>query len=351
MRQPLLRIDEIASQAIASLESLGATAAWKKAVESTLAVHQSPKHQLRAQLVLLGSMAGGGSPSGVHIEQFAAGVELLHLFMLVLDDVMDNATLRRNKPALRISLQQAEPSSGWQTARDLATVVASTLSMVAVQKMTPPADAPAGMSKAFHIMLNACVRAGAGQFQDLLGFKAISGGEAGLRSAVLDKTAHHSFAAPFAAGLVIANPNASTESAMTWGEHIGVAFQTTDDLTDLLSPATLTGKDALQDLLLGRPSLPLLLLRERLNEDDLAFVDSIVGKQVVAVGERGALLRIIEQSGIASACAERIRTEIAAAAKVADLAGFPSAAREGMKVFEDNLLVYANKVIAESASS
>ena len=75
----------------------------------------------------------------------------------------------------------------------------------------------------------------------------------------------------------------------------------------------------------------MLLLRDSLSEDDLAFVDSIAGKQVVAVGERAALHRIVEQSGVATACAARIRSEIERAATVADAAGFPGPAREGMR--------------------
>lgn len=348
MKDALPRIDTLVDESIESLIGFGASPAWTAAIDAVLAIHRGPKHLLRAQLVLLGGLAGGGAAEGDEIERFAAGVELLHLFMLVLDDVMDNATLRRGKPALRLALQQVDPSIDWQTARDMATVVGSTLSMLAIRRMAPGARSGPGGLTAFERMLEACLHAGAGQFQDLLGFREVGDSETTLRGALVDKTAYHSFAAPFASGILLASPSADTAAAMRWGEHIGVAFQATDDLTDLVAPAAVTGKDALKDLLLGRPSLPLLLLRERLSEDDLAFVDAIAGKQVVAVGERGALHRIVEQSGVAAACATRIRGELERAAKIADGAGYPEAAREGMRVIERSLLAHADTLVADA---
>ena len=211
--------------------------------------------------------------------------------------------------------------------------------------MMPAAGSPAGTAAAFERILEACIHAGAGQFQDLLGFRRLGDGETALRGALVAKTAHHSFAAPFAAGLLLANAGADIAPAIAWGEHIGVAFQATDDLTDLIASPAETGKDGLRDLLLGRPSLPLFLLRERVSGDDRAFLESIVGKAVVELGERAHIDSMIEEHGIAAACAERIRGEIAAADAVADAAGFPGSAREGMRVFERSLLEYASSVI------
>jgi geranylgeranyl diphosphate synthase type I len=348
MQEALPRISTLVGASLEALRAYGAAPAWSAAVDATLAIHRAPKHLLRAQLVLLGAMAGGGAPEGEAVERFAAGVELLHLFMLVHDDVMDSATLRRGQPTLRIALTRADPGIDWQAARDMAIVVGSAVSMLAVRSIVPGLGSGAGAFAACETMLEACLHAGAGQFQDLLGFRGLARDESALRTELIDKTAHVSFAAPFAAGLLLANPAADTKPAMKWGEHIGVAFQATDDLTDLVAPPAVTGKDALRDLLLGRPSLPLLLLHERAAGEDAAFLQSIAGKQVVDIGERAALNDIIERSGVIEACAERIRSEIASATRVGDAAAFPAAAREGMRVFERSLLDHANAT-AEAA--
>lgn len=348
MKEALPRIAAHVEASIETLRAYGPSAAWGTAVDATLAIHRGPKHLLRAQIVLLGSMAGGGAAHGEALERFASGVELLHLFMLVHDDVMDNATMRRGQPALRIALTAADAGLDWQAARDMAIVMGSALSMVAVRRMLPGPRGDAGAAAACDTMIEACYHAGAGQFHDLLGFRGLGANEAALRRALVDKTAYHSFAAPFAAGLLLARPEADTRSAIAWGEHIGVAFQATDDLADLVTPPSVTGKDALRDLLLGRPSLPLLLLHERTVGEDAAFLASIAGKQVIDIGERAALNEILERTAVVPACADRVRAEIAAATAIGDAAGFPPAAREAMRVFERALLAYANRT-AEAA--
>jgi len=346
MKDALPRIATRVDRAIEALREYTVSPVWSGAVDATLAIHRAPKHLLRAQLVLLGSMAGGGVTEGDPLERFAAGVELLHLFMLVHDDVMDNATMRRGKASLRVVLQQLDPTIGWQTSRDMAIVLGNAIAFAAVRHMMPGEGSGPGGPAACDLLIEACFHAGAGQFQDLLGFRGLGAGEAALRRALVDKTAYHSFAAPFAAGLLLADRAADIAPAMGWGEHVGVAFQATDDLTDLIAPPSVTGKDALRDLLLGRPSLPLLLLRERATGDDAAFLQSIAGVQVVDFGERQALNEVIERTGVVAACAQRIRSEIEAAASIGDAASFPAAARAGMRNFEQSLLAYADEVIA-----
>jgi hypothetical protein len=91
--------------------------------------------------------------------------------------------------------------------------------------------------------------------------------------------------------------------------------------------------------------MPLLLLRERATGDDGAYLESIIGKTFVDIGERAALLDVMERTGVVAACADRIRAEIASAAATADAAGLPPVARDGMRAFESNLLAYANATI------
>ena len=341
----LPRISSGIEAAIEGLRGYGLAPQWGAAIDATLAIHRGPKHLLRAQIVLLGSLAGGGAAHGEALERFAIGVELLHLFMLVHDDVMDSATLRRGQPTLRIALTRADAGIDWQAARDMAIVVGSALSMAAVQRMLPGPSSGPGALAACERMIESCFHAGAGQFQDLLGLRGLDANEGSLRRALVEKTAYHSFGAPFAAGLLLADAAADTSKALAWGEHIGVAFQATDDLADLVTPPSVTGKDALRDLLLGRPSLPLMLLRERAAGDDAAFLASIAGKQVIDIGERAALNEIIERTGVVPACAERIRSEIGDATSAGDASGFPSKARDAMRVFERSLLAYADRIV------
>lgn len=346
---PLARIAERVDTAIEGLRAYSDSPVWAEAVRATLAISRAPKHLIRSQLVLLGSLAGGGAAEGAVIERFTAGVELLHLFMLAHDDVMDHAMIRRGEPTVRVALTRAHPAIGVATARDLAIVMGDVLNVIAMRHLVPGAGASAGEARACELILESCCRAGAGQFQDLLGFRGIGDDEAALRRELVDKTAYQAFAAPFGAGMHLGGSDgARVEAAIAWGCHVGLAFQAADDVVDLFGSPAVTGKDGLRDLLEGRPSLPLLLLSRRATGDDREFVASLVGKETVAPGERARLYDLVRAAGVAQGSLEYVKAEIDAGAALAEKAGFPGEAREGMRAIERGLVAYLERIVRDA---
>ncbi|MFT3774885.1 MAG: polyprenyl synthetase family protein [Minicystis sp.] len=332
--------------AIEGMRSYGTAKLWSEAVGATLSTARATSHLLRAQLVLLGSLAGGGKPEGESIERFAAGVELLHLFMLVHDDVMDNAQLRRGRPALRVALSSVAPALEWQQARDLSIVVGNVINVLATRHILPGPGASPGEAAAAELVLEGCCRAGAGQFQDLLGFQGLGEDEEALRRELVDKAAFHAFAVPFAAGVRLAPSGDGAEAALDWGRRVGLAFQATDDLADLVSSPAVTGKDSLRDLLEGRPSLPLYFLRVRASGVDRELVDATIGAHTIEYGVRARIDDLVRELGVVAATAAFARAELAEAAKITAASGFTLPAREGMTAIERGLLAYLDAVAA-----
>lgn len=318
LRAPLAEVSRQVDQAIAELAAYGSSAAWRGAVEATLAISRGPKHLIRPQLVLLGGRGGGAAADDPRQIRFAVGVELLHLFMLVHDDVMDNATRRRGHPTLHVALRARDPGIALAVARDLAIVMGNMLNVAAMRHLMP--DGVDGSTAACTLILDACCHAGAGQFQDLLGWKRLGDDEAALRRALVDKTAYQTFAAPLAAGLALVRPDADVQPALAWGCRMGLAFQVLDDLADLVSPASVTGKDALRNLMEGHPSLPLLVLHQRAVGDDVEVLESAVGRGSVMPAERMAIDRMVSRYEVVDACADYVRRELAGCAAVADSA-------------------------------
>lgn len=341
----LERIARRVDEAIQGISAYGSTPAWRGAVDAILAISRAPKHLVRAQLVLIGGIAGGGTVEDTRLERFAVGVELLHLFLLVHDDVMDNATQRRGKPTLRVALQQVDPSIEWPVARDLAIVMGNMLNVLAMRHLMP--DGGTGETSACTLILDALCHAGAGQFQDLLGWRRIGDDEAALRRALVDKTAYQAFAAPFAAGLALVRANADVQQAIAWGCRMGLAFQVLDDLADLVAPASITGKDALRDMLEGRPSLPLLILHERATGEDRELLESVVGHGMMTQGERATLHELVDRHQIVEACAEYVKKEIAGSGAVS-MDGFAPRGRVGMEAVAQGLLAHLEDIVAEA---
>ncbi|APR82961.1 Octaprenyl diphosphate synthase [Minicystis rosea] len=347
---PVARITRRVEDAIEGMRSYGAAPLWGEAVNATLSTVRATSHLLRAQLVLLGSLAGGGTSEGDGIERFAAGVELLHLFMLVHDDVMDNAQLRRGRPALRVALSSAAPHLEWQQARDLSIVVGNVINVLATRHILPGPGAPPGEVAAAELVLDGCCHAGAGQFQDLLGFQGLGDDEDALRRELVDKTAFHAFAAPFAAGVRLASSSSvAAAAALAWGRRVGLAFQATDDLADLVSSPAVTGKDSLRDLLEGRPSLPLYFLRRRATGDARDLVDATIGRHTIEYGVRARIDDLLRELGVIGACISFARAELSEAAKLTETSGFTPQAREGMAAIERGLHAYLDVITANAS--
>jgi geranylgeranyl diphosphate synthase type I len=338
---PLARIATCIDEAIEGLRPYGRSALWNEAISAMVALSRATSHLVRAQLVLLGSVAAGARAEGADLERFAAGVELLHLFMLVHDDVMDDATLRRGKPTLRVAILAADPKLGAHEASDLAIVLGNLLHVQAMRHLFPCTEGAAAL------VLEACSRAGAGQFHDLLGMRALGDDEEVLRLELVDKGAFHAFVAPLAAGMLLARPAVDTSHAVTWGKHVGLAYQGADDLADLVGSPVVTGKDGLRDLLKGRASLPLLLLRKRAAGEDRAFLDALAARQTMDIGERAHLHRLLQGSRVAEACAAWVRAELAAAERARKASGFQPEASEGLAAIERGLAAYVERIAAE----
>ncbi len=345
LRAPLAEVSRRVDESIAELSAYGSSASWRGAVEATLAISRGPKHLIRPQLVLLGGLGGGATLDDPRLTRFAVGVELLHLFMLIHDDVMDNATRRRGHPTLQVALRARDAAIPLAVARDLAIVMGNMLNVAAMRHLMP--DGAGGATAACTLVLDACCHAGAGQFQDLLGWRRLGDDEAALRRALVDKTAYQTFASPLAAGLSLVQGDSDVQPAIAWGCRMGLAFQVLDDLADLVSPPNATGKDALRNLMEGHPSVPLLVLDQRARGEDVDVLESVVGRGSMVPAERMAIARMVDQYQVVDACADYARREIAGCEAVVEGA-FEGEAREGLRSMARGLEAHLEAVVADA---
>jgi len=288
-------VSRVAARMVTAIEGLRGerrSSLWGSAVDVTLALARAPQHYLRAQLVLLGSLAGGGRADGDDLEELATGLELLHLFMLVHDDVIDDSRLRRGRATVHVALLEAAPALGLPNARNLAIVVGNLLHVLAMRSFAR-ADR---RGAAFGVILDACLRTGVGQFEDIVGWDQRSTYVGAFRTTTEDKAAYQSFAAPFASGLLLANPDGDAQKALAWGRHMGVAMQGLDDAADLVGDPAITGKDNFRDIVEGRLSLALMILLKAASPDERAFLRTVIGAGALEPSDRVELDRLLRAS-------------------------------------------------------
>lgn len=277
---------------------------WSRAMVELRAYTLRPAKRVRPTLLLTGwAMASGGLASGVPegVRQFAAGLELLHTFMLIHDDVADRAATRRGGPALHRVL-----SSG-KAGEDLAVVVGDHVYSRAVEVMLSSGLPHA--AEATRYMMAICRHTAVGQYldldlsrtplQDVTIFQT-------LKVANL-KTARYGFVAPLIAGAMLGGGSKQLlEQLERVGRQVGLAFQLRDDLIGLFGDDAVAGKDGGGDFIEGKRTFPVVAAWTRADAAGRTKLESLwhgdrEGKLVQAReavehwGGREATQRVIER--------------------------------------------------------
>lgn len=218
--------------------------------------------RLRPLLALLTAELGDGARR--EVVDAAAVVELTHLATLYHDDVMDSAPVRRGAPAAH----EVWGNSVAILTGDLLFARASSL----VSGLGP---------EAVRIQAQTFERLCLGQLHETVGPGADEDPVAHYLQVLSDKTASLiATSARFGAMFGGCSPEV-VRTVTQFGETIGVAFQLADDVIDLTSDGTVTGKTPGTDLRERVPTMPALLLRSRVaaasagaaDRDVLALLD------------------------------------------------------------------------------
>lgn len=234
--------------------------------------------RLRPMLTLLSGHLGDADAE--QLVDAAVVVELTHLATLYHDDVMDAAPVRRGAPS-------AHELWGNQIAVITGDLVFARASAIA-----------AGLGPdAIRILAETFERLCLGQLHEVAGPDDGADPVAHYLQVLADKTASL-LATSARFGAMFSGAGPQVEAALVaYGEAAGVAFQLADDVIDLTSDGRVTGKTPGTDLREHVPTMPVLLLRERVaaggaapaDVELLALLDSDLSDDAVLAGAVAAL--------------------------------------------------------------
>ena len=196
--------------------------------------------RLRPILVLLAARSCGIRDQR-HIE-LATVIEFIHTATLLHDDVVDMSTLRRGRPTV---------NAEWNS--ESSVLVGDFIYSRAFQMLVGIGD-----MAIMEIMANTTNRIAEGEVQQLVNKKNPDITEAGYLQVIHDKTAIlFQSAAQCGARLAGATPEIE-QAFQSIGLHLGAAFQLIDDVLDYAGDASAMGKNIGDDLLEGKPTMPLI---------------------------------------------------------------------------------------------
>ncbi len=296
---------------------------WVDADGTAIAAGAGGK-RLRPLITLLTCAAVGGAWE--RALPLAAGLELLHNFSLLHDDIQDNSPLRRGRPTAWTLWGAAQAINAGDAL--------FTLAHLAVQSLAEHGVPAATALRVLTAFDRTCLALTQGQFLDMQFETRAQVGVAEYLAMIEGKTAALVAACTELGGRVAGVDEARGEHLRLFGRSLGLAFQIQDDLLGIWGDPAVTGKSAASDLEKRKKSLPVVIGLERSPEFAAAYARPAAadGPALSAlVGQLEALGAHAEAQALAEAHTREARAHLEAARPA-------GAAAEALRALADQLL-------------
>ncbi|MFF9028433.1 4-hydroxy-3-methylbut-2-enyl diphosphate reductase [Streptomyces iakyrus] len=232
--------------------------------------------RLRPTFCISGYLAAGGSADDDTVVAAAAGLELLHAFALIHDDIMDNSPTRRGVPTVHAHHARVHAERGWvgeaRRYGEGVALLAGDLALSYAGRLTNGLPAPA-----MEIWTELVTEMIIGQQLDIALAAELSPDPDLARWVAVCKSGRYTIHRPLALGASIAGRPGLQAPFEEYGVAAGEAFQLRDDLLDAFGDSAATGKPAGLDVSEHKMTLLLALA---------AAKDSRVAR-LVADGKKG----------------------------------------------------------------
>lgn len=239
----------------------------------------TPGKLLRPTVVFLASRFGSGSDREV-VLNLAESLELVHTASLVHDDVVDRAEMRRNI---------ATVNAKWND--DVALIVGDYLfaKAYALAAVLPKPEVIAIVAQTVFALCD-------GELDEITATRSLPSEREYLERIELKTASLYAACSQGAALLADAQPE-HVAALGAFGTNLGMAFQITDDVLDLVGDEEVFGKAVGQDLLEGMPTLPMIYAVEERDGSGASLEARILAPAKTEEDMRALLEEIRASSG------------------------------------------------------
>jgi geranylgeranyl diphosphate synthase, type I len=244
-------------------------------------------------------VGAGGDPSDTSVVDAGAGLELLHTFALVHDDVMDASLRRRGMDAVHVQFIDEHRRNAWRAedrrfGEGVAILVGDLAFVYADLLMADlPRDAQA-------IFTELRIEVNIGQYLDLLGTVRGNPSIDAARRICTYKSGKYTIERPLHLGAALAGRHAEFDAALSaYGLPLGEAFQLKDDLLGALGDEDATGKPVGDDLREGKPTALVARAIETATPQQRKLLDRI-GRIDLTATEIADIQTVLVETGASS---------------------------------------------------
>ncbi len=281
-----------------------------------LADFTSGGKKLRGFLVYLSYKACIGDSSKKGIEKIlpvVLAVELVHSFLLIHDDIIDQSEIRRGKPTvhkkfeetIQPSFKVADASELWRrSATDgkhygvsQAIIIGDIACFEAIKLIAEARIDDKSKIRCIEKLLQTLLETGYGEALDVE-YSRMGADFEKIWQVTNLKTARYSFVGPLTLGAILAGAKKSKiEDLSQFGLTLGTAFQIQDDILGVFGKEKTLGKSTLSDLREGKNTILIYKASEMAGDKDKEILDRIWGKRQARFGDLAKVKRIIGDSG------------------------------------------------------
>ncbi len=265
----------------------------------------------------------------------ALSLELLHSFILIHDDVIDQSERRRRLPTFHKIVEErlGKSADAARVGGNVAVVVGDIVFAMAVDTLRSTDFSPAVRDAALGHFLRYISDTGAGEIYDiLLGTRDIARvEEADIARMYTLKTTRYSFEAPFVLGALLAGvEDDQLRELAELIEPVGMAFQIQNDLIEY---SQFKGVDRLRqtDLLEGKKTLLLRAAYDHLVDVDRSFLQLCLSTRTPNDAWVSKIEQLIDKSGAVGLLTSKMEALFESAQNALDGSSFTPAQRDGLR--------------------
>lgn len=278
--------------------------------------------RLRPLFCYLGHLLFGGIDDQ-RIVQASSALELVHAFLLVHDDIMDQSATRRGLPSVHKQYQSwyesvmEDQQEAARAGECSALLVGDLLASLATDRLITAGYGPEKTVRALRLLSRRTTSTIYGQELDMhFSYTGRASVEEILQMYRL-KTSYYSLVLPLEVGGVLAGMTREQRQLLSFfGVPVGVAFQIQDDMLGVYGDERQTGKPVGTDIRQGKQSLLVAYAFAMAKKGQREHLRATVGNAEASDRDVQETLLIIEQTGAKNRAQRDIRERLAHARTV-----------------------------------
>lgn len=254
--------------------------------------------------LLMNAYFGFGGKEKQKILKVATAIELVHLFLLMHDDIIDRGDLRHGQMTLHKKIAEKYAKKNQENenvhfGESLAIIVGDMLYAVAFQMLAEAGFEAEITVKALGYLQQVVNTTIIGQSQDIF----IAFGNTFEQKEILkmyeNKTARYTFEGPLHLGAILAScsDKKSFKMLSEYALLLGVAFQIQDDILGVFGNEQKMGKNLATDIEEGKKTLLVAKALEFANKNEQKQILAILGKKQLKVQEIMEFQDILKKTG------------------------------------------------------